>query len=370
MKKIFFLLLIINATCFAQILTDIDPPLKTTLLNTSPSNQIAGINVIDGSPSAYVSIDANHDGQIEQSEADVIEYLDIGGFINNINGLCHFVNLKVLILTPYSPIALDLRCFTHLKQYLGQWGINNNVVTALNVSGMTSLEYCYSKLAPSVTSVGLDGLVNLTNLLLRGNSQINSLSFSDKPNLIFAEIKSNMISELDFSQNHNFKVLYCSSNPNLTSINIKNGSQQELINTTTSNYYDCWATGCPNLTNICADDNEVAAVQSMLNSCAPGNTITVDSSCAMANEDFVVGSNIINLYPNPTSSTVNINSNGKFTIKSVTLYDMMGHAIYQPMLNNSIGTITSFDMTAIAKGVYIVKIDTDKGSASEKIVKE
>lgn len=73
--------------------------------------------------------------------------------------------------------------------------------------------------------------------------------------------------------------------------------------------------------------------------------------------------NSVSIYPNPTSSKININSN--FNIKSIELYDVQGR-----VLVTQIGSSKSIDISDKTIGIYFVKITTEKGSKVEKIVKK
>lgn len=73
--------------------------------------------------------------------------------------------------------------------------------------------------------------------------------------------------------------------------------------------------------------------------------------------------NSVSIYPNPTSSKININSNSN--IKSIELYDVQGR-----VLVTQIGNSKSLDISDKTNGIYFVKITTEKGSKVEKIVKK
>ncbi len=70
----------------------------------------------------------------------------------------------------------------------------------------------------------------------------------------------------------------------------------------------------------------------------------------------------INVSPNPTNGNVNVNSN--FNIKSIALYDVQGRVL-QTILNAN-----KLDISEKANGIYFLKINTEKGSKIEKIIKE
>ena len=73
----------------------------------------------------------------------------------------------------------------------------------------------------------------------------------------------------------------------------------------------------------------------------------------------------VSIYPNPAGGLVNINS-GSF-IKSVTLYDLQGRLLQNADINRN---TTIVDISAKASGIYFIKVITDKGSKTEKLIKQ
>ena len=69
------------------------------------------------------------------------------------------------------------------------------------------------------------------------------------------------------------------------------------------------------------------------------------------------------VYPNPTSSNINIQTS--LVIKSLEVYDMQGR-----LLDTIIGNKKSFDFSGKSNGVYFLKINTDSGSMMEKVIKQ
>lgn len=91
-----------------------------------------------------------------------------------------------------------------------------------------------------------------------------------------------------------------------------------------------------------------------------------------ANTTFQVLSNsiptkdvAISLYPNPTSSMVNIKAEN--TIKSTELYDVQGRLI---QINKADSNEVVLDISTYNSGIYFIKVTTDVGSQIKKIVKE
>ncbi|WP_447636108.1 DUF7619 domain-containing protein [Flavobacterium microcysteis] len=71
----------------------------------------------------------------------------------------------------------------------------------------------------------------------------------------------------------------------------------------------------------------------------------------------------IKIYPNPVNKMLNIKADG--IIRTVYLYDAQGRILMTQLLGES---QASFDLSSYAAGVYFVKIVTDEGAKTEKIV--
>ena len=91
-----------------------------------------------------------------------------------------------------------------------------------------------------------------------------------------------------------------------------------------------------------------------------------------ANTTFQVLSNsiptkdvAISLYPNPTSSMVNIKAEN--TIKSTELYDVQGRLI---QINKEDSNEVVLDISTYNSGIYFIKVTTDFGSQIKKLVKD
>jgi hypothetical protein len=85
---------------------------------------------------------------------------------------------------------------------------------------------------------------------------------------------------------------------------------------------------------------------------------------ALNNPDFQNDASI-SVYPNPTNGIVTINCNN--SIKSIQLYDVQGRLLQTNLVNENETTI---DVSTKSKGVYFLKILSDKGMKVEKIVRE
>jgi Leucine-rich repeat (LRR) protein len=335
MKKLYNVLCVLfSFITTAQIVNIPDANFKAKLLAANSTTlTIAGYGIY---PNFFLTtVDTNGDGEIQYSEAEALTYLNLTtSGIFDLTGIEHFTNLTHLFLG-YNNLTnidvLQLIYLEHLTCY-------QNQLTSLDISTLTNLKYVFFY-----------------------NNQISTIDFSNNPQLEVAYCGNNQITNLDFSNNGLFHDLGCKNNPNLTTVNIQNGATQIFGPTTWLN--ECW-TGLPNLTTICADTNEVVALQNYLTSCGIDiSSINFHGNCALGNEEF--GNDSIQIYPNPASSTVNINVN--INIKTIELIDVQGRILVSKMVNENQVTL---DVSDYAKGIYYVKVNTDKGSKIEKLVKK
>ena len=76
----------------------------------------------------------------------------------------------------------------------------------------------------------------------------------------------------------------------------------------------------------------------------------------------------ITIFPNPSSTEINFSAKGSNTIKSVELYDVTGRMVKQIVGLNTKNY--SIQREGLSNGLYITKIQLNKGSVSKKIILE
>jgi hypothetical protein len=87
---------------------------------------------------------------------------------------------------------------------------------------------------------------------------------------------------------------------------------------------------------------------------------------ALSSEDF--SSTAFSLYPNPTTDVLNISNNNNLDIKNISVTDINGR-IVKTSNSNEIAS-AKIDLSDLTAGIYIMKIETDKGISTEKIIKK
>ncbi|TDP57996.1 T9SS type A sorting domain-containing protein [Flavobacterium dankookense] len=139
MKKFYkILVLVFFATGSAQIVNIPDANFKAKLLEASPDNAIAFGNDI-----GYIKIDANSNGEIEESEAQIVTYLDVkNSNISNLTGIEFFINLLFLNVSNNQLTSLDLSSNNQLETLICPY----NQLTNLNVNSLINIDASHNQL--------------------------------------------------------------------------------------------------------------------------------------------------------------------------------------------------------------------------------
>lgn len=309
-----------------------DPVLKSRLLSASPVEPIAGI--FNGDNYTSVSIDINNDGEIQISEAQLINSLNVSNFIGqsplitDISGLEYFNNLQMLDLSRVDLHNFSLAPYPNLILFMA----NTSNLDSIEISSAYSLEWL---LVPNN---------NLTVLDFTANSHLKSL-----------DCVNNLLTSLDFHANPDFFDLGCQSN-NINYINVENGHFQ---NPGQGAWHgDDWS-GNP-LQTVCADSFEIESINSVLQFWQ--STATV-SSCILSVNDNSLSN--FKIYPNPATDYFEIISN--LQIKSIKIYDITGRNIYQWSGEDKKSQI---DVSYLVSGIYNIQINSLEKTDVIKLIKK
>ena len=74
---------------------------------------------------------------------------------------------------------------------------------------------------------------------------------------------------------------------------------------------------------------------------------------------------MIKIYPNPASSTITIENNSSSIITSITISDINGRKVLEAKNDKS-----NIDISSLVKGVYLVKVSSDNGNVTKKLIRE
>jgi hypothetical protein len=78
---------------------------------------------------------------------------------------------------------------------------------------------------------------------------------------------------------------------------------------------------------------------------------------------------LIGLYPNPASSALNIKVGAGNSVSSITINDISGREVLNMAQLKSNGD-KNIDISALQPGMYIVQVETEKGRATGKFIKQ
>ncbi|MBM6498635.1 T9SS type A sorting domain-containing protein [Flavobacterium macrobrachii] len=360
MKKIILpLVLISTVVCYSQIINFPDSNFKARLLAANTLNGYAciGSSMNDCIPGV---IDTNNNGEIETSEAEAVVILFLSSSnISDLTGIEYFTNLKRLECIFNNLTTINLSSLTSLN-----WlQCRNNQITSLDLSNLTQLKNlsCSNNL---LTLLNISHQPEL-EILIISNNYISSLDFSNNPLLERVYCGGNLISSLDFSNNPAFFDLGCRNNPNLTTIKIKNGTTH--VFGTGTYYNECW-NNLPNLNYICADDNEIPALQSFLTGCGVTQSIIIDSDCPLGVKEFNHESFVV--HPNPGNGIFQLTFNETLSEKiTYSVYDVLGKLIVEKESSNNLST-TEINLENYPAGIYLLRVKIGDSIINKKLVKK
>lgn len=318
MKKLYFLLFALGlfTGVEAQIINIPDVNFKTKLLTYNCADFTNdGIFTDD--------VDTNNDGEIQVSEAIAVKRLEVdNASITNLSGIENFVNLLSL-------------------------SFNNNAVSSVNLSNLTSLSdlFCsYNQL----TNLDLSFISLLHYLDCSHNSITNIVlppCYDEGLNVSY-----NLLSSIEINTlNYTIFQFNCSNNPNLTELIIKDAAIETIYSDQYRN--PLLLSNCPNLQYVCAREEHIQGVQSILNT--NGNTnCHINTYCSFTpggafytiqgNNKFDANNNGCDVLDNSLSSlkfniTDGINS-GSFVSNNSGNYSIpvqSGTHTISPLLENS-----------------------------------
>lgn len=259
---------------------------------------------------AITGLDADNDGNITLAEAAAFTGpLDLSGqSLTDVAGLQAFANVTVI----------DLQ--------------NNNIA---DFSPLTNASISIIQKSTGATKVqARTGAFNLEELLISNNNAVQSL---------------------DVSKLTKLKKLVIKDNPNLTTVSIKNGYNTAITEFDSSN--------TPNLTCIIVDDVNASYLTSWTKD-TKNNFVADEADCrakALSANSFDLNSQV-QLYPNPVTNILNIDISNSLEFKNIKIFTVLGKLIKEEATK-------SIDFSPFSKGIYLIKITTDKGTVIKKVIK-
>jgi Leucine-rich repeat (LRR) protein len=190
MKRLLSFLLFILISCYsnAQVVDIPDANFESKLLEADVTNTIA--KDLAGN---FFKIDANNDGEIQDSEALTVLYLDVKG---EGSGDTNIVSL------------IGIEAFSNIETLDCSWNDFTNLDVTQNVNLKTLICRSYDDSEGSLTSLDVSTLVNLQTLNC-SNHGLTSLDVTQNLDLQILDCSNNNFSSLDVTQNINLETLNC-----------------------------------------------------------------------------------------------------------------------------------------------------------------
>jgi hypothetical protein len=255
-------------------------------------------------------LDADNDGNITIAEAAAFTgTLGLSGLsLTDVEGLQAFINVTVI----------DLQ--------------NNNIT---DFSPLTDASIpIYQKSTGATKTQARTGAFNLEELLISNNNGVQSLDVSKLTKLKKLVIKDNL---------------------NLITLSIKNGNNGAITEFNSSN--------TPNLTCILVDDVNAGYLSSWTKD-VKSTYVAGEADCrarVLSINDFDISTQI-SLYPNPVNDILKITISNGLEIKSIEVLNILGKRIVKT-------TSTEIRFTNLKDGIYLLRINTNKGVITKKVIK-
>lgn len=210
-------MMLVSCWATAQTINFPDPNFKNALLSN--------VTALDSTGNPLI-IDANNDGEIQVSEALLVNNLLLSAptaGVTDITGISSFLNLKNLHITNQNISAVNLTGLNGLEEFTITFSGTSSIIT----TGLINLKIL-SCTNNQITNSGLNLSTNiaLTHLYVF-NNQLTSLDINSLANLVEVSCNNNNISSLSINGLQHLNILSCSET-NLTSLNITG-----LVNLTT-----------------------------------------------------------------------------------------------------------------------------------------
>ncbi|MCB9187916.1 MAG: BspA family leucine-rich repeat surface protein [Flavobacteriales bacterium] len=346
---------------------------------------------------ANTSINTNSDNEIQCSEASAFTgSINCSSFnISDMTGIEAFTSLTGLVCNSNLITSLDLTsnaaletlwCYsnpnltsvdlsncTNLIDYTGQFtsvasldfsncpniesiicygGSGNSYLTSLNLSNcsdLTHLEAFWQQL----TTVGLSDNVNLDYINLTGN-QLSSIDLSNNTLLTTINLGATSLTSIDVSNNPSLTTFQCFNSGQLTEVNVANGNTSALTT------FSAWNTS--NLVCIQIDDADTTGYNWSGSNFSFDSGVGFSNDCAtFSNISKIETENMLDIYPNPTTSQLTIEVT---QTEVISIYNLLGEVIFTTTLSSGNNVI---DVSLLNPGVYMIQTDSGR---TQKFIKE
>lgn len=279
-------------------------------------------------------------GQVLTSDIDQIISFGLLGnpLITDLTGLEDFASLEFLELNSVNITEINLSENLNLYR-LDIWDVSLN---SLDLSNNIALEQLHLSLNSS------SGFFT---------SDIDTLDLSANTLLISSFIFGANLSFLDFSNNINLGGLELKHMDELTFVNLKNENNENLG---WLQLVDNESLECVQVENPLA---VIAGVDPPYDNWVIENNPIITDDCNLSINEYLASQ--ITISPNPTHNKLTIYNNSAYSINTIKVYDVLGRLV---LIENN--PSRQLDVSSISTGLLYIKLETDQGVLTKKIIKE
>lgn len=284
--------------------------------------------------------------------------IDSDGIINGQVLTSDVENVTELIMeswnSPYITDLTGIQDFTSLEKLV----VTFVYLTELDVSQNLQLRYldCSSN---ELTSLDVSSNILLEELHC-GNYGIDVAPF-------------NMIEEIDLSNNPEIKIVDC-TDMGIKRIKLSNGNNNSEMTIDVALFP--WGLDEPDYdpyeirNTVCLEVDDVALAQNNQYPYSEWNifkgghvAVNFSADCSLSTQSFTQSN--IKVYPNPVSDVLYFDTKSNNYVQKVTIFDFLGRKV-----TDQTNITDAISVSHLQKGSYLIKIVTDKGVQTEKIIVE
>jgi Leucine-rich repeat (LRR) protein len=332
------------------------------------------ISVNDVFEQLLVDLHIDSDGEVngEVSTSDIYGLLELevpsGYSISNLDGIENLISLESLIVSDIGLTSLDVSNNPTLKQIdcsnnqltsldlnnnlgLNQLDCSNNQISSLDLSNnlmLTYIDVSNNPITPGSLILPANSLYgkNASDALKIENSKLKTYLSND--NLLYLNVANTNLTSIDVSYFVSLDSLDVQGSQ-LDSLDVSNNANLSYLNTTNTSL-TCVQVSQDQLNNI-----PTAWVKDAT------TTYSVDCN-AMSDEDF--NNSTFSMYPNPFSEELIIDfiEEARYSI-----INLNGQTLRQGNLTKGESTL---DLSTISSGLYFIKLKTEKGNITKKVIKK